>query len=94
MSKRMIFAELNDCMQTMEEDMGLKGLTHTDRQVLSSMVLISKDGKRHILLNELKSHRLTKNVPTPSLFRSLHSLMQRGLVQKIGTERSATYTLV
>ena len=90
----MIFAELNDCMQTMEEDMGLKGLTHTDRQVLSSMVLISKDGKRHILLNELKSHRLTKNVPTPSLFRSLHSLMQRGLVQKIGTERSATYTLV
>jgi len=94
MSKRMIFAELNDCMQTMEEDMGLKGLTHTDRQILSSMVLISKDGKRHILLNELKSHRLTKNVPIPSLFRSLHSLMQRGLVQKIGTERSATYTLV
>ena len=90
----MIFAELINCMQTMEEDMGLKGLTYTDRQVLASMVLISEDGKRHILLNELKSHRLTNNVPTPSLFRSLHSLMQRGLVQKIGTERSATNTLV
>ena len=94
MSKRMIFAELINCMQTMETDMGLKGLTHTDRQVLSSMVLISKDGKHPVLLNELKSHTLTKNVPIPSLFRSLRGLMQRGLVQKIGTERSATYTLV
>ena len=93
MSNRKVFADLLQIIQSMESDLGLGALTQTDRQVLATVVLLSDDGKTDALLDDIKTHILVHTIPTPSLYRSLKTLIQKGMVRKIGTERSGTYTV-
>ena len=93
MAIRKIYADLLQITKSMEADLGLDGLTHTDQQVLSTIVLLSNDGQSEALLQDLKVHALTKNLPTPSLYRSLKNLMEHGIVLRVGNERSGIYRL-
>jgi len=93
MAIRKIYADLLQITKSMEADLGLDGLTHTDQQVLSTIVLLSNDGQSEALLQDLKVHALTKNIPTPSLYRSLKNLIERGIVLRVGNERSGIYRL-
>jgi len=93
MSNRKVFADLLNVTQSMETDLGLSALTQTDKQVLAAVVLITKDGKRDALLDDIRTHNLVDAIPTPSLYRSLKTLIQKGLVQKVGSERSGIYRL-
>ena len=93
MANRKIYADLLQVTKSVEADLGVDGLTHTDQQVLASIVLLSNDGLSEALLQDLKAHALTKDIPTPSLYRSLKTLIQKGLVQKVGSERSGIYRL-
>ena len=93
MSNRKVFADLLKVTQLMEADLGLSVLTQTDKQVLASVVLITEDGSRDALLDDIRTHSLVDAMPTPSLYRSLKTLIERGMVQKIGSERSGIYRL-
>ena len=93
MSNRKVFADLLNVTQSMETDLGLSALTQTDKQVLAAVVLITEDGKRDALLDDIRIHNLVDAIPTPSLYRSLKTLIQKGLVQKVGSERSGIYRL-
>ena len=93
MSNRKVFADFLQIIQSMESDLGLGALTHTDRQVLATVVLVSDDGKTDALLDDIRTHSLVDTIPTPSLYRSLKTLIQKGLVQKVGSERSGIYRL-
>ena len=93
MANRKIYADLMQFTKSLEEDLGLDGLTHTDQQVLASIVLLSNDGQSEALLQDLKPHALTRDIPAPSLYRSLKSLMEHGVVLKVGSERSCIYQL-
>ncbi|MDC0649592.1 hypothetical protein OAQ37_03685 [Alphaproteobacteria bacterium] len=93
MSNRKVFANLLKITQSIETDLGLSALTQTDKQVLASVVLITEDGSRDALLDDIRTHSLVDTMPTPSLHRSLKTLIERGMVQKIGSERSGIYRL-
>ena len=93
MSNRKVFADLLKVTQSMEADLGLSALTQTDKQVLASVVLITEDGTRDALLDDIRTHRLLDTIPAPSLYRSLKTLIQKGMVQKVGSERSGIYRL-
>ena len=93
MSNRKVFANLLKVTQSMEADLGLSALTQTDKQVLASVVLITEDGTRDALLDDIRTHRLLDTIPAPSLYRSLKTLIQKGIVQKVGSERSGIYRL-
>ena len=93
MANRKIYANLLQVTKSMEADLGLDGLTNTDQQVLASIVLISNDGLSEALLQDIKAHSLTKDIPTPSLYRSLKNLIECDIVIKIGSERSGIYKL-
>ena len=93
MSNRKVFADLLKVTQSMEADLGLSVLTQTDKQVLASVVLITEDGRRDALLDDIKTHSLVDTMPTPSLYRSLKTLIQKGMVQKVGSKRSGVYRL-
>jgi predicted transcriptional regulator len=79
--------------QSLEADLGLSAMTQADKQVLASLVLITEDGRRDALLDDIKTHSLVDTMPTPSLYRSLKTLMQKGMVQKVGSKRSGVYRL-
>ena len=93
MSNRKVFADLLKVTQSMEADLGLSALTQTDKQVLASLVLITEDGREYALLDDIRTHSLVDTIPTPSLYRSLKALIQKGIVQKVGSERSGVYRL-
>ena len=93
MSNRKVFADLLEITQSMEGDLDLSALTQTDRQVLATVVLVSDDGKTDALLDDIRTHSLVDTIPTPSLYRSLKTLIQKGMVQKVGSERSGIYRL-
>ena len=93
MSNRKVFANLLKITQSMEAELGLRALTQTEKQVLASVVLITEDGKRDALLDDIRTHSLVDTIPTPSLYRSLKTLIQKGMVQKVGSERSGIYRL-
>ena len=94
MVNRKIYADLLQVTKSMEADLGLDGLTNTDQQVLASIVLLSNDGQSEALLQDLKVHSLTKDIPAPSLYRSIKSLIDLGIVLKVGSQRSGIYKLV
>ena len=93
MSNRKVFADLLKVTQSMEADLGLSALTQTDKQVLASVVLITEDGSRDALPDDIRTHSLVDALPTPSLYRSLKTLIQKGIVKRAGSERSGIYRL-
>ena len=93
MSNRKVFSDLLKVTQSLEADLGLSAMTQADKQVLASLVLITEDGRRDALLDDIKTHSLVDTMPTPSLYRSLKTLMQKGMVQKVGSKRSGVYRL-
>ena len=88
---RNIFANLMQATKSLEADLGLDVLAQTDQQVFASIVILSNDGQSEALLQDLKLHTLTKDIPTPSLHRSLKNLIECGIVMKVGSERSGIY---
>jgi predicted transcriptional regulator len=93
MSNRKVFSDLLKVTQSLEADLGLSAMTQADKQVLASLVLITEDGRRDALLDDIKTHSLVDTMPTPSLYRSLKTLIQKGMVQKVGSKRSGVYRL-
>ena len=93
MSNRKVFANLLKITQSIEAELGLRALTQSEKQVLASVVLITEDGSRDALLEDIRTHSLVDTIPTPSLYRSLKTLIQKGMVQKVGSERSGIYRL-
>ena len=94
MSNRKVFADLLRVTQSIEADLGLSALTQTDKQLLACVVLITEDGRRDALLDDIRNHSLVDTIPAPSLYRSFKVLIEKGMVQKIGSERSGIYRLV
>jgi hypothetical protein len=93
MSNRKVFADLLNVTQSLEADLGLSALTQTEKQVLATVVLITEDGKRDALLDDIRNHSLVDTIPSPSLYRSFKVLIEKGMVQKVGSQRSGIYRL-
>ena len=93
MSNRKVFAGLLQITQSMKSDLGLSALTQTDRLVLATIVLISEDGRTDALLDDIRTHSLVRTIPTPSFYRSIKSLIQKGIIHKVGSQRSGIYKL-
>ena len=93
MTNRKVFADLLEIKQSMEEYLGLNALTQTDRQVLAAIVLVSGDGRTDALHGDIRTHRLVNTIPMPSFYRSIKTLIQKGIVKKVGSERSGIYRL-
>jgi len=93
MSNRKVFADLLKITQSMEADLGLSLLTQTDKQVLASVVLITEDGRRDALHDDIRAHSLVNTIPMPSFYRSIKTLIQKGIVKRVGSERSGVYQL-
>ena len=94
MSNIKILADLVQMTNTLERELNLQHLTTSDKQVLSAIVLLSKNEGVDTHLNDLKNHQLIRDIPLPTLYKSLKHLIQVGLVTKIGTERSGIYQLL
>ena len=87
------YANLRSLLQSMEEDLQFAGLSDIDKRVVSTLVILGKHKDGAVHLNDIRDHALTASIPAPSLYRSFQTLISKGMISKIGSERSGLYKL-
>ena len=87
------YANLRKLLMDMEQDLKLSGLTDIDKRVMSTLVLLDNGRKDTVHLSDIRDHALTASIPAPSLYRSFQTLINQGLITKVGSARSGLYKL-
>ena len=95
MSSLSVFAKLMETTKKLEDELGLDDLTTNEQRVYASILLLSNDSKIvSVTIHQLFEHKLVKDIPTPTLYRALKTLIASGKIKHCGTERSGVYALV
>ena len=87
------YASLRNLLLEMERDLQISGLSDIDKRVMSTLVLLDEGRYETVHLNDIRDHALTASIPAPSLYRSFQTLINMGLIKKVGSARSGLYQL-
>ena len=87
------YATLRNLLLEMERDLQITGLSDIDKRVISTLVLLDEGKYETVNLDDIKTHALTASIPAPSLYRSFQTLINMGLINKVGSPRSGLYQL-
>ena len=85
------YATLRNLLREMELDLQISCLSDIDKRVISTLVLLDAGRHETVHLNEIKEHALTASIPAPSLYRSFQTLINKGLIGKVGSAHSGLY---
>ena len=87
------YATLRHLLLKMEKVLNFSGLSDIDKRVMSTLVLVDGGRNETLNLNDIRDHALTASIPAPSLYRSFQTLINEGLINKVGSARSGLYQL-
>ena len=87
------YATLRHLLLKMEKVLNFSGLSDIDKRVMSTLVLVDGGRNETVHLNDIRDHALTASIPAPSLYRSFQTLINEGLINKVGSARSGLYQL-
>ena len=87
------YATLRNLLLEMERDPQISRPGDIDNLVISTLVLLDKGRYETVHLNDIRDHLLTASIPAPSLYRSFQTLINLGLINKVGLARSGLYQL-
>ena len=76
-----------------EKILNFSGLSDVDKRVMSTLVLVDGGRNEMVHLNDIRDHALTASIPAPSRYRSFQTLINKGLINKVGSARSGLYQL-
>ena len=88
------YANLRQLLSEMEHDLQIASLTEIEKKVMSTLVLLSGDKDQPVHLDDIRKHNLTHAIPSPTLYRSFQTLIEKGFIQKVGSVRSGLYHIV
>ena len=80
-------------LNEMEEHLGLQANSHNEKLIFASIILIADEQNGCAYIEFIKTHKLTKKIPLPSLYRGLNVLIEQKMIYHIGRERSGVYAL-
>ena len=80
-------------LNEMEEHLGLQANSHNEKLIFASIILIAEEQNGCAYIEFIKTHKLTKKIPLPSLYRGLNVLIEQKMIYHIGRERSGVYAL-
>ena len=87
------YATLRHLLLEMEKVLNFSRLSDIDKRVMSTLVLVDGGRNETVHLNEIRDHAITASIPAPSLYRSFQTLINEGLINKVGSVRSGLYQL-
>ena len=85
--------ELRDMLRQLETDMGLGGLSRTERDVLLAAHSLSAGPDHIVTSNDLRDHRLVRLVPQATFYRAVRTLLGRGFLERAGDTRARAYVV-
>ena len=83
MDKLNYLAQLNLLVRSVEVDMGLASVTSSEKAILSAISLLAKPDAAEVSVQKLLEHELVKDIPKPTVYRALKSLLGDGLLEKV-----------
>ena len=83
MEKLSYLAQLNLLVRSVEVDLGISEVTPNEKAILSAVSLILNRKTTEVSVQELLEHELVKNIPKPTVYRGLKSLVSSGLLEKV-----------
>ena len=93
MKTKRSFSYLMMALNEMEEHLGLQANSHNEKLIFASIILIAEEQNGCAYIEFIKTHKLTKKIPLPSLYRGLNVLIEQKMIYHIGRERSGVYAL-
>ena len=76
-------AQLNLLVRSVEVDLGIGNVTSNEKAVLSAASLLAGVGSREVSVQQLFEHELVRDIPKPTVYRALRSLVATGLLEKV-----------
>ena len=89
MEKLNYLAQLNLLVRSVEVDLGLSNVTSSEKAILSAISLLAKPDAAEVSVQKLLEHELVIDIPKPTVYRALKSLVGEGLLEKVRFGRYA-----
>ena len=93
MKTKRSFSYLMMALNEMEGHLGLQANSQNEKLIFASIILIAEEQNGCAYIEYIKTHKLTKKIPLPSLYRGLNVLIEQKMIYHIGRERSGVYAL-
>ena len=90
MEKLNYLAQLNLLVRSVEVDLGISDVSPSEKAILSAVSLMLSHQVAEVSVQKLLEHELVKEIPKPTVYRALKSLVGGGLLEKV---RFGRYTL-
>lgn len=80
MSQLTQYARLASVLQEMEKDLGLQDMSVAEKAILSALTNLhqGEKGNAFIASKRIRAHDLCKDLPNPTFFRALSTLVKQG----------------
>ena len=89
MEKLNYLAQLNLLVRSVEVDLGIVDVTASEKAILSAVSLMLSHQKTEVSVQKLLEHELVRDIPKPTVYRALKSLVGVGLLEKVRFGRYA-----
>lgn len=90
MEKLNYLAQLNLLVHSVEVDLGLSSVTPSEKAILSAVSLMLTPDTNEVSVHQLLEHELVRDIPKPTVYRALKSLVGSGLLEKVRFGRYST----
>ena len=90
MEKLNYLAQLNLLVRSVELDLGISDVSATEKAILAAVSLMLNHQTTEVAVQRLLEHELVRDIPKPTVYRALKSLVGEGLLEKV---RFGRYTL-
>ena len=88
------FATLMGTIDEIAQELKLEKLSDSDQKVYAAIVLLADASAEDTVdIGDLIQHSLTKNIPVPTLYRSLKTLIEQKKIERIRSVKSGSYVL-
>ncbi len=93
MNKYQALCNLRSLLRTMEQDLGLDDLSHTELDIFLAAQSIGGKCGAIITTTELRAHDLVASFPPATYHRALRALVERGYLRKADGAKAKSYVL-
>jgi Fe2+ or Zn2+ uptake regulation protein len=89
MEKLNYLAQLNLLVRSVEVDLGITDVSPSEKAILSAISLLATSSEVEVSVQKLLEHELITEIPKPTVYRALKSLVGVGLLEKVRFGRYA-----
>jgi predicted HTH transcriptional regulator len=85
-------SQLRRLMQSIESDLGIETFSECEKNLIA--VISDQNNEKLFTSSEITTDELLRNHSRPTIFRSIASLIDRGLIERVGQSKSGVYRIL